>query len=175
MRLRSNLGRRDQGKRALGDERANDYEALEVLGHMDYETWSEDAVGVETLHPEFVPVTFAGDQESAQRLRVVLEQHNIPALIDDLAAADDVFAAMRRGVPVLVPESMHERASDVLALQECGAKDLSCAGDDDDEEFEEDDDEFDEEFDDLDDLDDDYDDEDEDDDLDADVDDDDLD
>lgn len=141
-----------------------------------------ESLGLDVCHREFVPVTFARDHESAAHLRSMLEQQNVPALVDDLSAAEDVFAVLGRGVPILVPEQMHERASEIVAELEGGVADPACIADDDDEDGdyyddddddddveedddddddlddddEEDDEDLDEDFDDLDDLDDDY-------------------
>jgi hypothetical protein len=134
-------------------------------------------MGVETIHPEFVPVVFASDLESAEDYRALLERYNIPALIDDETGCEHTYTALGRGVPVLVPDQMHDRASEVLAGGDselpvwCASDDDvdeeddddyyddddDDADDEDDEDEDDDDDDFDDEgFDDLDDLDDDY-------------------
>jgi len=129
---------------------------------MDYATVNEESIGVGTVLPEFVPVTFAGDHEHAERLRGVLEQQNIPALAESLTGEEDIATVLGRGTPVLVPEHMHDRASDVIAADERENAATVVGSDDDDEEEEEffdddeDDEDFDADFDDLDDLDDEY-------------------
>ena len=146
-----------------------------AVDHMRYEELDPDRVAVETVHSGFVPVVFAGDVASARHLRSILERHNIPALIDNQAGLEDVYTALGCGVPVLVPDQMHDRASDVIAEEETNYSLLDGTDDgEDDDYFDADDDEDededdDEDLDDLDDLDDDY--HDEDDDLNSDVDD----
>jgi hypothetical protein len=137
---------------------------------MHHEEYDHDTIGVETIQPEFVPVYFARDPQEAGQLRTLFEQHDVPVLLDD--GMDGEYLTAGRGVPVLVPEELHERASELLA--EAGGAVPLCARDDDeeDEDFvEEDEEEIDDDFDDLDDLDDDFDEE-EDDDFDGDFDDD---
>ena len=142
---------------------------------MRYGEINPDQVAVETVHSGFVPVAFAGDVPSARHLRSILERHNIPALIDNQAGLEDVYTALGRGVPVLVPDQMHDRASDVIAEEETNHTMLDGTddgeGDDyfdeDDDEDEDEDEDDDEDFDDLDNLDDDC--HDEDDDPDSDV------
>jgi hypothetical protein len=109
------------------------------------------AVGQEVAgHREFVPVAFAASSAQAQELLALLERHNVPGMLGD-GADRDLCEGLGRGIPVLVPEQMHDAATEVVAQ------------DDDEDEFEDDDDFEDDDFDDLDDLDDDYDDEEEDD------------
>ena len=127
---------------------------------MRYGEINPDQVAVETVHSGFVPVAFASDVPSARHLRSILERHNIPALIDNQAGLQDVYSALGRGVPVLVPDQMHDRASDIVAEEEANHSLLDGTDDDkDDDHFDEDDDE---DFDDLDNLDDDYHDDDDD-------------
>ena len=147
-----------------------------AVDHMRYGEIDPDQVAVETVHSGFVPVAFAGDVPRARHLRSILERHNIPALLDNQAGLEDVYTALGRGVPVLVPDQMHDRASDVIAEEETNNFLLDGTDDEEDDDYFDDDDEDededeDEDFDDLDDLDDDC--HDEDDDLDEDVDDDD--
>jgi hypothetical protein len=114
------------------------------------------AVGVDQL----TPVLFASDDEEAIRFCALLEDVNIPALVGDHTGA----ATRGLGVPVLVPESLQEWSSEILASAETVCADHDIDDDDDDEE-DEDDDFFPDDPDD-DDLDDDEDDELLDDDLD---------
>lgn len=101
-------------------------------------------------HREFVPVAFAASRAQAQELIALLERHNVPGMLD-IEPGADLCGGLGRGIPVLVPEQMHDAATEVIAQ------------DDDEDEFDDDDDFEDDDFDDLDDLDDDYDDEEEDD------------
>jgi hypothetical protein len=127
------------------------------------------SVGLQTLQPEFVPVVFAADPREAAQVRSLFEQYDIPVLLDD--GLEGEYLAAGRGIPVLVPEELHERAA--LLLGEADAPVIEFAGRDDDEEeedfVEDDDEEVDDDFDDLDDLDDDFEEE-EDDDVEADFD-----
>ncbi len=125
-------------------------------------------VGVETVHPEFVPVVFADDRKSAAFLKELLERHNIVVIIDDERTEEEPYTVLPRGVPVLVPEEMHDRASEIVAAQEESLRTTDSAKsnedyDDEDEEFEDDDEEYEDDFDDedFDDLDDEYEDEEE--------------
>ena len=138
---------------------------------MQDENILEDQVGLDTMPPEFVPVTFAATREDADRVRDILDSFNIPALSDDSGAGECADAVLGRGLPVLVPEHMHDRASDVIAeLESATSEDVilnNTAEDEDydDEGDEEGDDDVDDDFDELDDdLDEDFEDEDFDDD-----------
>ncbi|MFQ5591738.1 MAG: hypothetical protein ACE5HE_11280 [Phycisphaerae bacterium] len=95
------------------------------------------------------PVLFARSNEEATRFCALLEGVDIPALV-----GDDADVRLRSlGVPVLVPESLHEWSSEVLSAAEAVYSD-----DDVDDEEDEDEDDF---FADDDDIDDDDDDDDE--------------
>ncbi len=133
-----------------------------VFGHMQYEQFDQEKVGVATLHPEFVPAVFASDPDHAEEIRIMLEQHGIPAWVGNLSGDEIIYTSLGRGLPVMVPEDLHDQASAAIAVLE-NASDLKCGVDDEEEDdfFEDDDDDDDyedDDFDDLDDLDDDYDD-----------------
>lgn len=100
----------------------------------------------------YVPAFFARDQEEAEEYCELLSDHDIPARCetdgDSLADADEDAgtdadaeqrAAGRRGithgVPVLVPESLLDEASEVIADRE----DFADFDDEDDEEDDEED------------------------------------
>ncbi len=81
------------------------------------------------------PVLFASTDEEATRFCALLEDVNIPALV-----GDHTGPAMRGlGVPILVPESLHEWSSEILASAGVVCADHDPADEDDDEEDEDDD------------------------------------
>jgi len=125
-------------------------------------TMEDQPLSVAARHPEFVPVTFAVHREEAEHVLALLERHHVPGMIDS-DSNGELLRGLERGVPVLVPEQMHELATEIIAARD-DDDDM-----DDDDLYEDDDDLDDDDLDDLDDLDDDYDD-DEDDDFDPDVD-----
>jgi hypothetical protein len=106
-----------------------------------------------------------------------LESNNIPVVLESERGADEIYSAFASAIAVLVPESMHDQASDIVAdAERYGPAELECGEDDDLEDGDEFDDDFDDDLDeDLDEefgeFDDDFDD-DEDDDFDDDDDDD---
>jgi len=70
----------------------------------------------------FVPAVFARSSEDAEKYRVLLDDHDIPAFIGDEAVHDKhdaeeapPRASMTRGVPVMVPEPLLDEASEVIA------------------------------------------------------------
>ena len=133
--------------------------------------FNQEQGGVATLPPEFVPVSFTSCSEQVEEIRGVLERNDIPVIIGD--APVGVYTSLGRGIPLLVPNEMHDRASEIVADYEelvqanYGVDDDEDDDDLDDDFYDDDDEEYDDDFDDLDDLDDDYDD-DLDDDLDVD-------
>ena len=75
-----------------------------------------DEVGSEDLG-NYVPVAYAKGLSEAERYRQLLEDHDIPALLDEDLEADP--PARRRpgthGVPILVPESLLEDSREFIA------------------------------------------------------------
>ncbi len=141
--------------------------------HMQNEVMQYEQVGTDTIHPEFVPVLFAAEMDHARRIKQLLEDNNIPAMLDHDLDGDAAYTVLPRGIGVLVPDLMHTVASEIVASdeydEEVGIDDdeFDSEIDDDDDDLPEDDDlDDDDELDDLDDLDDDYDTDDLDDDLD---------
>jgi hypothetical protein len=75
---------------------------------------------------DFVPAVYAKSVQEAEEYRELLEDRDIPAMVgseDD--AAQDLSpersarrAGLARGVPVLVPESLLDEASEVIAERE---------------------------------------------------------
>jgi hypothetical protein len=128
--------------------------------------------GTEAPHTEFVPVVFAADLEEAQAYRAMLEAYNIPVLLDSERGGDRIYSTFSKAVPVLVPDHLHDQASNLVAeAEQVGVPEVLFGeeseeedyGDDDfDEDSDDDLDEDDEDFDD--DFEDDFDDEEEEDD-----------
>jgi hypothetical protein len=116
--------------------------------------YEQPSLEVEALHTEFVPVLFASEMAEAQFYKSLLEANNIPVLLESERGSDNAYRAFVKSVPVLVPDSLHDRASDVVAeVERSGASGARCT-DEDDAEYEDD---FDDSGDDSD-LDDDLDD-----------------
>jgi len=73
---------------------------------------------------DFLPVVFARSIDQAELYRELLNDHDIPALvgtdgnIDPKASGVSRRKGMTHGVPVLVPESMLDEASEVIADRE---------------------------------------------------------
>ncbi|HNO79955.1 MAG TPA: hypothetical protein PKN33_18050 [Phycisphaerae bacterium] len=135
---------------------------------MQSEVMEYEKVGTDTIHPEFVPVLFAKEMEHARRVKQLLEDNNIPAMLDHDLDGEAAYTVLPRGIGVLVPDLMHTIASEIVASDEYDDIDddeFDSDLDDDDEDIPDDDD-LDDDLDDLDDLDDDYDTDDIDDDLD---------
>ncbi|MFA5864913.1 MAG: hypothetical protein WC975_09520 [Phycisphaerae bacterium] len=82
----------------------------------------------------FVPVAIPGKLDQSKNLKADLEAYDIPALLEEQAAEMDAEAL--GGVPVLVPEGIFERASEIVGLIELNALD------DDDFDVEEEEEEF---------------------------------
>jgi hypothetical protein len=113
--------------------------------------------GTEAPHTEFVPVVFAADLEEAQAYRALLEAYNIPVLLDSERGGDRIYSTFSKSVPVLVPDHLHDQASNLVAeAEQIGVPEVLFAEDDEDGDYADDD--FDE--DDDDDLDEDDDEED---------------
>jgi len=133
---------------------------------VDDETYGSDSF--EADETDFVPAFFARDLDEAEEYCDLLSDHDIPARagadsgLPDSEEAEQQLAGQRgmtHGVPVLVPESLLDEASEVIADRE----DFPDYDDEEDEE-DEDDDELELAELDEDDADDDYIDEEEDDD-----------
>jgi len=73
---------------------------------------------------DFVPVVFARSLQEAEEYRQLLDDHDIPAIVDteDRAAKSSDPATRRhdfsRGVPVLVPEALLDEAGEIVAERE---------------------------------------------------------
>lgn len=101
------------------------------------DSFDEDELG------EFVPAVVARSAEEAETYRVLLHDHDIPAVVatdeglDELAEDGRMIqrGTMSHGTPVLVPENLLDEAGQVISERE-GFRDLDLAAeeaDDDDE------------------------------------------
>ena len=98
--------------------------------HHDF---GEPELGVDTHHSEFVPVLFAGNIEEARQYKSLLDGHNIPVLLESERGEDKIYGAFAKAIPVLVPDRMHDHATDLVAeIERNGAGVLRCVEDDDD-------------------------------------------
>ena len=140
---------------------------------MQNEVMPFEQVGTDTIHPEFVPVLFAREMEHARRIKQLLEDNNIPTLLDHDLDGEAAYTVLPRGIGVLVPDLMHTVATEIVATDEFDDVDGVTDDDEFDSDLDDDDDlpdddelDEDDDLDNLDDLDDDYDTDDVDDDLD---------
>lgn len=72
---------------------------------------------------QYVPVLYAHSVEEAERYCQLLEDHDIPAIVDDDYEDLESFhsSGVRQGVPVLAPGSFQEEAQALIAaLEETG-------------------------------------------------------
>jgi hypothetical protein len=76
----------------------------------DYDVGSEDL-------GEYVPVVYARSLEEAEKYRQVLEDHDIPAVVDEEYEPGEPGGRRQtlEGVPVLVPESLLEDARQFIS------------------------------------------------------------
>lgn len=93
---------------------------------------------------ELVPVVYGRDEDEAEEYRQLLEDHEIEATVgfDALAETpeDTDDRAISRGIPVLVPDSLLDEASEIIADRE-DTEDFEV-----EDEFEEDEEEEEDEF-----------------------------
>ncbi len=90
---------------------------------------------------DFVAAVLARSVEEAERFRALLEDHDIPAIIDDVeeVAEDGKEAPVRhgqmaQGISVLVPETLLDEASEVIAdVEHLGEFDLTKEEEDEDD------------------------------------------
>ena len=105
------------------------------------DSFDEDEMG------EFVSVVVARSPEEAEMYRVLLDDHDIPAILatdeglEELAEDGRTIlqGAVSHGTPVLVPESLLDEASQVISERE-DFQDLELGSDEEEEEEEEEDD-----------------------------------
>ena len=75
----------------------------------DYDVGSEDL-------GEYVPVIYARSPDEADKYRQLLEDHDIPAMVDEEYEPGPIRASRKAfgGVPVLVPQSLLEDAREFI-------------------------------------------------------------
>lgn len=131
---------------------------------MQDETFGIGDVTRDTELSEFVPVVFAKNEEEAEQIKMLLEENAIPILVEDDGFGLTGVPALRRGIPLLVPDELLEEASGLVADKKRRLTDADVRFDmDEDEEYDEDYDDLDDEDEEDEDEDEDEDDEDEDD------------
>ena len=70
---------------------------------------------------DFVAAVVARSHSEAQRYRDLLEDHGIPAIIEDERSQEEgpgLPTLLRQGIPVLVPEALLDEASEIIADRE---------------------------------------------------------
>jgi len=99
-------------------------------------------------HQEFVTVLFARNLAEAEFYKALLEDQEIPVLIEDENTEAMGLPDMARGVPVMVPEEQLELAQDIIEQRTALDDDIEDNGEDEEDEDEEED-----EFEDMEELD----------------------
>ncbi len=99
-------------------------------------------------HQEFVTVLFARNLAEAEFYKALLEDQEIPVLIEDENTEAMGLPDMARGVPVMVPEEQLEIAQDIIEQRAALDDDIEDNGEDEEDEDEEED-----EFEDMEELD----------------------
>lgn len=98
-----------------------------------------DQVGkMETADAKWVPIASADELDEAGRFGVLLENADIPHIIDEREAAPDSAANSSRAVTLCVQEAHYERACEIIAIDYAELSDVHS--DDDDDCYEDDDD-----------------------------------
>ncbi|MBN2209922.1 MAG: DUF2007 domain-containing protein [Sedimentisphaerales bacterium] len=92
---------------------------------------------------DFVPLLFARNLPEAEFYKSLLEDHDIPVLIEDENTETLGLPDLARGVPVLVPDEMLAEAEDILEQRSKIDEDFDLETLDEDEDEEEDGDEID--------------------------------
>lgn len=69
---------------------------------------------------EYAPAVYGQSHEEAEKYRQLLEDHDVPAVIDEdyEPTAARATGTVQEGVPVLVPESLLEEAKGYIASME---------------------------------------------------------
>ena len=100
--------------------------------------------GPEAVEPddlgEYVPAIYARSVSEADRYRQLLEDHDIPAIVDEDYASDtpDQPSAIIEGVPIVVPESLLDDARAFIA--EIDEMDTLVEDEDEDDSYDDDED-----------------------------------
>ncbi len=90
-------------------------------------------------HQEFVTVLFARNLAEAEFYKALLEDQEIPVLIEDENTEAMGLPDMARGVPVMVPEEQLELAQDIIEQRTALDDDIEDNGEDEEDEDEEED------------------------------------
>ncbi|HUW81953.1 MAG TPA: DUF2007 domain-containing protein [Phycisphaerae bacterium] len=127
---------------------------------MPSEQFDERELLSESCFHQFVPVVFADSPIEAEHYRSLLEDRNIPAIVQEALPTCSQSASSVWDVPVLVPDELLNDASEVISSTAAPDDDGDggCDGDDDYIEQEEQQDDLDEDEDDHYGLDEDFDD-----------------
>ncbi len=88
---------------------------------------------------DFVPLLFARNLAEAEFYKSLLEDHDIPVLIEDENIEAIGLPDLARGVPVLVPDEMLAEAEDILEQRSKIDEDFDLEALDEDEDEEDDD------------------------------------
>jgi hypothetical protein len=86
---------------------------------------------------DFVPLLFARNLAEAEFYKSLLEEHDIPVLIEDENTESMGLPDPGRGVPVLVPDEQLVAAEDILEQRGGGDDDLEDFEDDEEDEEDE--------------------------------------
>jgi hypothetical protein len=116
---------------------------------MPNEQFGERELLSESGFHQFVPVVFADSPMEAERYRSLLENRDIPVVLQEALPTSDRSSSGIWDVPVLVPDELLNDASEIIS---------SSAAPDDDDDYDDDDDDYIEQDDQQDDLDEDEDD-----------------
>ena len=90
------------------------------------------------VESNWTPVLYTRDGAEATRYCSILEEASIPALAGDAIMTAGCGRRLTLSLPVLVPQSCHERASEILSSLEATLSDDDELCDDDEEEDEDD-------------------------------------
>ena len=88
---------------------------------MAEEKFSDRDLIRETELSEFVPVVFAKNLTHAEQVKMLLEENEIPTVVEDTGLIETGIPVLARGIPVLVPEWLLNDASGLVA-----SRDSSC-------------------------------------------------
>jgi len=97
--------------------------------------------------PALVAAMFAGSQDEAERCCDLLKENGIPATVGELG---DGKRSRGAGIPLLVPESLLENASEILSARTDDEEEVDIDGAEGSDEDEDGDEDFDDDYDDED-------------------------
>ena len=99
---------------------------------MPSEQFDERELLSESCFHQFVPVVFADSPVEAEHYRSLLEDRNIPAIVQEALPTSSEFASSAWDVPVLVPDELLNDASEVISSTAAPDNDDDGEYDDDD-------------------------------------------